>query len=442
MTAGAGLPRPLRLGADGRLSDGALLAHPGVERVLDLLNRDGDEARLVGGSVRNALLGLPPGDIDVTTTALPDVVLKRAAAARLRAIPTGLAHGTVTLMMGTTPIEVTTLREDVETDGRHAVVRFGRDFSADALRRDFTINAMSVDRQGRLHDVTGGLDDLAAGRVRFIGDADRRIREDYLRILRFFRFSASYAVGSLDPEGLAASIRHRDALPRLSRERLRAELLKTLLAPAAPSVLEVMSAAGITGIVLGGPASPGRLARLVDLEAACGISPDPLLRLAALALDKEADAGRLRGALRLSNEETTRLSGAALARQDVGPAPPSGPDALRALLYRWGRRTACDAVGLAAADAPAVEASAWAEALRFVRDALEPRLPLGGADVVAKGVPPGRAVGAVLKRLQAAWIRAGFPKDPATLSDLLDQAIADPGEGAGNRRNDGAASPD
>ena len=187
----------------------ALLAEPGLARVLALLNDDGEEARVVGGAVRNALMGRPHTDHDVTTTAVPDLVMARAAAAGLRTIPTGIAHGTVTILAQGRPFEVTTLREDVETDGRHAVIRFGRDFAQDALRRDFTI----------------GFDDLAAERVRFIGDPATRIREDYLRTLRFFRFSAEYAAGDLDADGLTATVAERDGLARLSRERVRQELL-------------------------------------------------------------------------------------------------------------------------------------------------------------------------------------------------------------------------
>ena len=402
----------------------ALLDVPSVRQVLALLDRDGEQARVVGGAIRNALLGLPPGDIDVTTTALPAVVIGRAKAAGLRALPTGVPHGTVTVLVDRVPVEVTTLREDVETDGRHAIVRFGRSFEADAQRRDFTMNALSLARDGSLFDTTGGVADLAAGRVRFIGEADRRIREDFLRVLRFFRFSAAYGLGPLDPEGLAAAVRHRDALAGLSRERIRAELLKLLVAPRAAAVLRTVEECGVWSGLVDAPCRHERLSRLVADDIARESVPDALLRLAALAVEGPADADRLRAGLRLSNEEHRRLLAASEARTGLQADDLPGPATLQALLFRAGRQAACDAVRLAQADAPAELRAEWDEALAGVLSGPEPRLPLGGQDVMARGVTSGRAVGAILKRLQAAWIRAGFPQDPASLAALLDDAIA------------------
>ena len=204
---------------DGRLRDYRVLGEGALARVLKALDGVGEETRIAGGAVRDLALGLTPGDFDLATTATPEAVMARARAAGFRVVPTGLAHGTVTVIVDGRPFEVTTLREDIATDGRHAVVKFGRDFRADALRRDFTINALSLDAKGRVHDYCDGLADLAARRVRFIGDASQRIREDYLRILRFFRFSARYGEGPLDAEGFAAAIAERDGLSVLSRER-------------------------------------------------------------------------------------------------------------------------------------------------------------------------------------------------------------------------------
>jgi poly(A) polymerase len=228
-----------------------LFAGP-VPLLLGLLDTDGEEARVVGGAVRNTLLGLPVTDIDVATTALPEVVIQRATAAGLHTVPTGIDHGTVTVIAGDRPFEVTTLRQDVETDGRHATVRFGRDWKADAGRRDFTINAMTVTRAGEVIDFTGGLEDIEARRVRFIGDADTRIAEDYLRVLRFFRFHAAYGEGLPDADGLAACIRARAKLGQLSRERVRNELMKLLHARHAVPTLAVMSETGILIDVLAG----------------------------------------------------------------------------------------------------------------------------------------------------------------------------------------------
>jgi len=209
----------------------AVLAEPRLRRLLTALDGNGEETRVVGGAVRNALFGRRVKDVDLATTALPEETARRAREEGFKVVPTGIEHGTLTVIVGGEPFEVTTLREDVETDGRHAVVRFGRDFAADALRRDFTINALSVRADGEIRDYTGGLADIAAGRVRFIGSARGRIREDYLRILRFFRFFAEYAQGPIDADGLHAAIHERAGLERLSRERIRTEFLRLLAAP-------------------------------------------------------------------------------------------------------------------------------------------------------------------------------------------------------------------
>ena len=413
-------PRPahrdLRLTPDGRLDGTALLGDPRLARVLDLLDRDGEEARLVGGAVRNALLGLPPGDIDLATTAEPAAVMARAKAARIRAIPTGIDHGTVTLLSGGLAIEVTTLREDVETDGRHAVVRFGRDFARDAQRRDFTVNALSLGRDGRLHDTTGGVDDLAAGRLRFIGDAATRIREDYLRILRFFRFHATYGLGPLDPEGLAAAVAGRDGLDRLSRERVRAEMLKLLGAPGALGALETLDGTGLVARILGGPADVARLARLLEAGDA-----DPLLRLAALAVRDPADVERLRDGLRLANAERDRVLAALAAGRDLAGPPDAA--AVRRLLFDHGRDAAHDAARLARAEA--AEDAGWAEALGRLATEAVPGMPVSGRDLVARGLR-GPAVGDALARFRAAYRAADFPADPARRDALLAAAVAAP----------------
>lgn len=423
MTGQAPPPRHLHLAPDGRLAAPALLGDPALRGVFDLLDRDGEQARAVGGAVRNALLGVPLGDLDVTTTAIPDVVMARAKAAGIRTLPTGLAHGTVTILVGRVPVEVTTLRQDVETDGRHAVVRFGRDFEPDARRRDFTINALSMTPDGVVHDSVGGLDDLRTGRVRFIGEADRRIREDYLRILRFFRFGAAYGVGPPDPDGLRACTENRDGLVRLSRERIRSELLKLLAAPGASGAVAAMDAAGLASLVLNGPCRPDRLDRLIAIENLEGAGADTVLRLAALAVRTPADAERLRAALRLSNEEQSRLARAASARDHLDPDHPPDRNGMRALLFDFGPAGARDGVALARTDAPPAEDIAWAEVHRLLDQEPPPALPFRGSDVLARGVRNGPLVGAVLKRLQADWIRAGFPKEPVTLAALLDAAV-------------------
>ena len=402
----------------------ALLREPKLARALAMLNGDGEETRVVGGAVRNAWLDEPVADVDLATTATPDEVTRRARAAGAKVVPTGYEHGTVTVIIDGRPFEVTTLREDVETDGRRAVVRFGRDFAADARRRDFTVNALFLDVHGAVHDDVNGLADLAVRRVRFIGEARQRIREDYLRILRLFRFHAAYGAGEIDGEAFAAAVAERAGLATLSRERVRSEMLKLLVARRAGEAARVFSESGLLGPLLGGVPMPGRLARLIEIENARGVAPDPIRRLAALAMLVAEDAARLRDSLRLSNAEGDRLAKAAEALAEWhGRATPPAAGALREALFHHGRVACLDALALAQAEARAApDAPEWLSAWRFLSDTPEPRLPFGGADLLKRGVPAGRAMGDMLKRLQAAWIRAGFPSDPRDLARLLDEA--------------------
>jgi poly(A) polymerase len=410
--------------AGGKLKDLTPLRQGPLARALEALNGGGEETRLVGGAVRDLALGEPAFDFDLATTAPPGEAIRRARAAGFKVALTGVAHGTVTIVVAGRPIETTTLRQDVETDGRWAKVAFGRDFAADARRRDFTINALSLGPDGTVHDTVGGLADLAAGRVRFIGDATTRIREDYLRILRFFRFSARFAAGDLDPEGLSAAIRAREGLARLSGERVRAELMKLVAARRAGEVVQTMGECGFLEPILGALAYPGRLSRLIAIEAARGRGPDAVLRLAALGAAIAEDADRLRDRLRLANAEYDRIRAAAAALIGLhGISAPPSLEALRALLFNAGREAARDALALAEAEsgAPAGDA-AFAAADRFLAETPEPKLPFSGADLIARGVPAGRPVGQTLRALEALWVRAGFPKEPETLARLLEQA--------------------
>src|ERR1700751_2003488 len=235
-----------------RVLDEPWLNSGATPRVLKLLNGDGEEARVVGGAVRNALLDIPIGDVDIATTAVPEEVIRRARAAGIKSVPTGVEHGTVTLGIDSHPFEVTTLREDTETFGRKARVAFGRDWARDAERRDFTINGLSVDAAGQVHDYVGGLDDIAARRVRFIGDPDQRIAEDYLRILRFFRIHAAFAAGEPDRAGYLACIRGREGLAGLWAERGRIEMLKLLVAQGASAAAVAMADGGLAQVLTGG----------------------------------------------------------------------------------------------------------------------------------------------------------------------------------------------
>jgi poly(A) polymerase len=393
-----------------------------LAQLLGLLNRDHQEARVVGGAVRNALLGIPHGDVDIATTALPAEVMRRAAAAGFKPVPTGVAHGTVTVVIEGRPFEVTTLREDVETFGRHATVRFGRDWTRDAQRRDFTINGLSLSADGIVHDYVGGLADLKARRVRFIGDAATRIAEDYLRILRFFRFHAFYGEGHPDAEGLHAAIVARAGLAQLSRERVRMELLKLLLAPRAVPALAVMAESGLIGPVLGGVPHLASCANMVKVEAACGFWPDSTRRLAALGAWIAEDAERLWQRLRLTNAEHARLTTMVTDWWRVSPAM---GDAARALLYRIGPQGFTERVLLAwsRSDAAASD-QAWRDLALLPQRWTVPEFPLRAADFMARGVEKGPALGAALARAEEAWIAAGFPMEGLALRRIMDGEAA------------------
>lgn len=396
-----------------------------LQKILSVLDADGEEARVVGGAVRNTLFGIPPGDFDIATTAKPDDVMRRAQAAGLHAVPTGIDHGTVTIVANDKPFEVTTLREDVETDGRHATVKFGRDWKKDAERRDFTINALFLTRHLDVIDFVGGLPDIEARRVRFIGDAERRIQEDYLRVLRFFRFHATYTEGMMNSEGLAACIRARPHLGQLSRERVRAELLKLLAAKHAVPVLAVMSETGILIDVVGGVPLLASLSNMMKEEVQLGLEASPVRRLGALALRIREDADRLREKLRLTNEEHRRLRGMVENWWRVSPV--AGEEVAKALLYRVGPDAFADRVLLALSRAQEkVDDAAWRKLVALPSRWTAPKFPLASKDFTALGVEKGPGLGAALATAEEAWIAAGFPDDAATLSAIAKRAITSP----------------
>ncbi len=408
----------MRQGA--RLGDAAWLRDGAVARLMALLDCDGEEARVVGGAVRNALLRLPVGEIDVATTALPEEVMRRVAAAGGKAIPTGIAHGTVTVVVDHQPIEVTTLRRDVETFGRRAKVAFGRDWKTDAERRDFTINALSAAADGTVHDYVGGLADLAARRVRFIGEPQRRIEEDYLRILRFFRFHAHFGAGAPDAAGLLACIRARAGIETLSRERVRMEMLKLFIAPRATATLAIMTESGLLSMVLGGVPFLAGFENMAKGEAALGLVPDPVRRLGALGVMVREDAERLAQRLRLANAEAGRL----LALESWWRvAPAAGERAAHALLYRLGPQSFADRVLLAWARAAAGAAdAAWRDLAHLPQRWTAPAFPLKAGDFTRRGVAAGPRLGAALRAAEEAWIAADFPEDRAALEAIADRA--------------------
>lgn len=374
----------------------AFLDDPALQTVLRAL----PGARMVGGCVRDALAGREVADIDLATPDPPETVAHHLAGAGVKVAPTGLKHGTVTAVVAGRPFEVTTLRRDVDTDGRHAVVEWTDDWRADAARRDFTINAMSLSPDGALHDYFGGMDDLRAGRVRFVGDPALRIAEDYLRILRFFRFFARYGADAPDGAALGAI---RDGVPglaRLSAERVWGELKRILCVPAAGPVLGMMAQTGVLPAVL----------PFAGHEAASALPPDPLLRLAALSV---APADALAARLRLSNAERDRLE---LLRHAPALHLRASDDELRRALADWPAAALAGAAWLAGRDGAALAA-------RLQR--LHARFRLEGRDVLALGVPPGPEVGVLLRDVRAWWLARGARADEAACRAELARLVAE-----------------
>jgi poly(A) polymerase len=362
------------------------------------------EARVVGGAVRDALAGREVCEIDLATPRRPEQVTQALQAAGVRVVPTGLDHGTVTAVADGKGFEVTTLRRDLETDGRHAVVAFSDDWREDAARRDFTINAMSLTRAGEVFDYFGGIGDLRAGVVRFVGDPATRIAEDYLRILRFFRFLARYARAPADPTALAAIRSGVPGLAGLSVERVWSELGRILSAPDPRQAVALMAELGVLSAVLPEGADPARLARLVE----AGAPADPLLRLAALLT---GDAAALAARLRLSAAERDRLI---TLRDGPVPRPDDDDPALRRRLADEPSEVLADRAWLAGGGA-----SEWA-ALRARLAALpRPLFPLEGRDVLALGEPEGPLVGALLREVRAWWLEGGCTADKAACREEL-----------------------
>jgi poly(A) polymerase len=408
--------------AERLLADASWLTADGTAQVLQLLNVDGEEARVVGGAVRNALLNLAPGDIDIATTALPEEVMRRAKSAGIKSVPTGIDHGTVTLVIDGHPYEVTTLREDTETFGRKAKVAFGRDWVRDAERRDFTMNGLSVDASGVVHDYVGGLADVAARRVRFIGDPDQRIAEDYLRILRFFRIHAAFGAGDPDREGYLACIRGRAGLASLSAERVRMEMLKLLVAGGASAAALALADSGLLQPLIGGVAYTGPLSTMIAIERELGLKADVIRRLAALTVAVTEDAKRVAARLRLSNAEAKALD--SMGHRWWRFAAKDEPNARR-LLYRLGADRYHDRVLLAwARSGGDVGSERWRELAELPQRWTPPKFPLKAADFIARGMAEGPALGHVLTLAEDAWLAADFPLDEAALASIADQAAA------------------
>ncbi|MDO1582304.1 CCA tRNA nucleotidyltransferase [Rhizobium oryzicola] len=409
------------------LADQTWLKDEGVQRVFSLLNADGGEGRVVGGAVRNALMGLAISDVDFATTVLPDDVMTRAQAEGIKAVPTGIDHGTVTLVINGRGLEVTTLRRDVATDGRHAKVEFGTDWQTDADRRDFTMNALYATADGRVIDLVNGLADIETKTIRFIGDAATRIAEDYLRVLRFFRFFAYYGSGRPDADGLRAVARARDHLDGLSAERVWAELKKLFSATDPARALLWMRQSGVLTAVLPETEKWGidAIHGLVAAEHSLGWAPNPLLRLAAIVPPDEVRLADLAKRLRLSNADAAVLKAWA-------QAPAANADlaetALDRQLYKSGATgpvmrlmlaLASARVAAEASDDEMRKAAKLSMLLKRAEKFKKPSFPLSGADLIAEGVQAGPEMGRLLSELEALWVERNFTLDRNALLEKL-----------------------
>ena len=390
-----------------RLAPQPWMTSAAARRVMDALEaaRPGS-ARFVGGCVRNALLGEPVSDIDIATQLTPDVVEKAMLAARIAVHPTGVEHGTLTVVADRQPFEVTTLRRDVETDGRRATVAFTEDWAEDAQRRDFRMNALYAAANGEVFDPTGGgLDDIAQRRIVFVGNPETRIREDYLRILRFFRFFAWYGHGEPDAAGLVACSKLKAGLAAISAERIWMEMKKLLSAPSPMAALDAMGSFGVLTTLFPNTRGLELIAKIVGLEGRAGLTPDPMVRFLALFWKDASAVDEAANRLKMSNEERHRLNWAVRDLTDI--AATMNGRAMRRALYAVGPSVFRDRVVLGWAQQPEVS-DMW-KTLYDAAGAYErPALPVTGDDMLARGVSEGPAIGDALRKLEADWIKSDF----------------------------------
>ncbi|MSO70295.1 MAG: CCA tRNA nucleotidyltransferase [Alphaproteobacteria bacterium] len=387
-----------------RIAPTAWMTAPETVAVVRALEADGAAVRFVGGCVRDTMLGRAITDIDIATPDPPETVMLLLARDYIRAVPTGLAHGTITAVVDHKHFEITTLRVDVESHGRHATIAFTDNWLEDAARRDLTFNAMSLAPDGAIYDPFNGLADLEAGRVRFVGAAAQRILEDHLRLLRFFRFYAWFGRGPFDSDGFAATKAHAHLLPKLSGERVQAEMKKLLAGPNPLRALAGMRDCGALAQILPEDGSFDLLRALIACEEAAGLKPDSIRRLAALVRGRATEP--LAARWRLSNGDAARLAALAVPVERLDQS--FDARAMRRVLYRRGAELTRDLVLLAWAEAGATKDAPWRvmfdEALRW----LPRELPIKGADVLALGVAPGPAVGELLASVEQWWIEEDF----------------------------------
>lgn len=396
-----------------RLPDAPWLRDPALARVVEALRVDGTPPRIVGGAVRDALLGIAVADIDLATPLLPDEVTKRLEAARIKAVPTGIEHGTVTAVADDRTFEITTLRRDVSTDGRRATVEFATDWKEDAARRDFTINALYADPDtGEITDFFGGLADLEDHHVRFIGDAEARIAEDHLRILRLFRFHARFGQGAIDSDALTAAAKHANKLMSLSRERIADELRKLLSVPKPAQAVGAMISAGVFASFL--PEIEGdaaeKLAKLIDRENAVAIAPSACRRLSAILPVDPVMVEKIAARLKLSNRMRSDL--VVLASND------NSPHSARQLAYRIGIDNARDLVLLSFSD------TGWHDEFRSLNNWEVPDFPVKGGDLISRGLRAGPVVAKTLQAIERLWVAEDFPESQRAW-EIADQLVSE-----------------
>jgi poly(A) polymerase len=397
---------------------------PKAHRVLGVLNnREPNSARFVGGCVRDAILKAPIGDIDIATKLLPDAIIAACKGAAIPTVPTGIAHGTITAVVDGTAFEITTLRKDIATDGRHAVVAFTDDWHEDSARRDFTMNALYCDSAGTIFDPTGqGVADAKAGNLVFVGDPDRRILEDHLRILRYFRFAARFAKGQLEGPALAACGRHAQAITELSVERVWQELKKILAAPDPRFALAAMAQSGVLSVVLPEATGLQEFQNLVEIDAGAFLTPDPMLRLMALLPRDVGIVSAFSERLKLSKAEAERLK--MWAADTTHLVPFLSARDVRKVLYWMGCQLYHDRVRVAwADDMEPRRMTQWRTMLAFESGFVAPRFPIDGTQVIAAGARPGPAVGAILAEVERWWVDNDFIDDELSLIERLKAVV-------------------
>ncbi|AHC73755.1 putative poly(A) polymerase [Candidatus Endolissoclinum faulkneri L5] len=390
--------------------------HPPCSPVLSLLTNSGYLARFVGGAVRNHMLGLPVVDFDIATNALPANILALCTSAGLHAVPTGIRHGTITIFIDGAFVEVTTLRRDVDTDGRHAMVSFTEDWLEDASRRDFTLNAVYLDMDGNLYDpTTTGIADIRARRIRFIGNPQIRIQEDCLRILRFFRFYAEYGDKELDIDSLKACVDLAPSLSSLSGERVWKEFSRLLIAPMAEEVIVIMAESGVAKYLWDGPFDASQLVKFINIERCYGMNPNPISRLAALLAESNT-ARSVAKRLKFSNADAKRLTAAIATPKN----PLMNTYECKTTIYRLGAKNFINArMLLAAKTGKDIEND-----LAIARHWTPPVFPLTGIDIVALGVEPGPKIGELLRLVENWWIRGGFTADKKACKSKLRRIVS------------------